>query len=55
MKKKIKYIYHKTDGKKFGVMFVGYNLLDLIKICMDVMTNYRIELEPDKIIDETLK
>lgn len=56
MKKKLKGVYYKkTKEGKFGVMFVGYNLIQLIVICMDIITKYQFELKPDKLIDETLK
>ncbi len=49
---KPKHIFYKKDGKKFGVMFVGYNLFEKVELCLDLITGGTIQQEPDELTEE---
>jgi len=51
-KHKLKYIYYKKKGNSFGFQVVGYNLVERMEMCLDLLTSGVVSVNSDLVLKD---
>lgn len=50
MKKQYSYIYYKKKGNKFGFQAVGFNLIQRMEMCIDLISSGVVSVKADNVV-----